>query len=60
MTSCFNQILQFITRSLELTSDNITLADWLTDVENEFDYLTTNGIVFPKLTIPTGQKKRFR
>ena len=43
-----------------MTSKNITLAEWLTNVTNGFDYLTTNGLVFPKLTIKTGQRKRFR
>jgi len=55
---CLFSVLK--SRNLDETNENITLAEWLTSVDNGFDYQTTNGLVFPILTIPTGQRKRFR
>ena len=36
------------------------LEDWLQDASNGVDYFTTNGQLQPKLSVATGQIKRFR
>ena len=41
-----------------MVEGNVTLAEWMTDVNNKFDYQTTNGQLFPNITIETGQKKK--
>ena len=55
-----DKVFIFVYRHLNIVEGNVTLADWMTNVSNKFDYQTTNGQLFPIITIEAGQKKRFR
>nr|XP_039256297.1 multicopper oxidase mco-like [Styela clava] len=59
-----NDSVDFIHEAQEQIGDpfrlNKSTEDWLMNVENGFDYFTTNGLYNPMLTIQKNQMKRFR